>query len=151
MHFKSIREFLGYIEECHIALIELYKRLSVESNDDKVRLLLYFLENKEQLSYQYIHDYIQQAPPYILETWVDNIFDKSFPLRCQQLRLQANISIDDVIGLAMTFDSQLIELLEDSAYKSPTIASQQALQSITTQEQQTLHQVIMARIEFEYM
>ena len=151
MRFESIRDILGYIEECHIALVELYKRLSLESNDDKVRLLLYFLENKEQLSYQYIHDYVQQAPLPILETWVDNIFDKSFPLRCQQLQLQADISIDDVIGLAMTFDSQLIELLQDSAYKSPTLEGQKALQNITSQEQQTLHQVLMARNEFVYM
>jgi len=151
MRFKSIRDFLGYIEECHIALVELYKRLSLESNNDKVRLLLYFLENKEQLSYQYIHDYVQQAPLPILETWVDNIFDQSFPLRCQQLQLQADISLDDVIGLAMTFDSQLIELLQDSAHQSPTIAGQEALQNITIQEEQTLHQVIMARNEFEFM
>lgn len=151
MRFESIRDILGYIEECHIALVELYKRLSLESNDDKVRLLLYFLENKEQLSYQYIHDYVQQAPLPVLETWVDNMFDKSFPLRCQQLQLQADISIDDVIGLAMTFDSQLIELLQDSAYKSPTLEGQEALQNITSQEQQTLHQVLMARNEFVYM
>jgi len=151
MRFKSIRDFLGYVEECHMALIELYRRLSLESNDHKVRLLLCFIENKEQLSYQYIHHYVQQSPLPTLETWVDTIFDQSFPLRCQQLQLQADISIDDVIGLAMNFDSQLIALLQGSTYKSPTIAGQQVLQDITRQEQKTLHQVIMARNEFEYM
>jgi len=51
----------------------------------------------------------------------------------------------------MNFDSQLIALLQGSTYKSPTIAGQQVLQDITRQEQKTLHQVIMARNEFEYM
>jgi len=122
MHFKSIREFLGYIEECHIALIELYKRLSVESNDDKVRLLLYFLENKEQLSYQYIHDYVQQAPPYILETWVDNIFDnleeKGTILRGEGLK---NKEEKKVIFLVMYIKKiprlkEIIEQTDDQAF-----------------------------------
>ena len=151
MRFKPISDFLSYIEECHIALAELYTRLSREATDEKVRLLLDFMKNKEQLAYLHLHEYAQQAPPSILETWLDNIFDQSFPIRCQQMQLQPKITIDDVVALAMSLDTQLIDLLQNAAYDSPTLEAELALENLTTQEEETLHQVIMASNEFEYM
>ena len=151
MRFKPIKDFLAYIEECHLALADLYMRLSLEANDEKVKLLLDFMRNKEQLSYQHLHEYAQQAPSSILETWLDNIFDQSFPLKCQQMQLQAELSIEDVLTLAMSLDTQLIELLQNAAYSSPTIEAELALENLTNQEEEAMHRVIMASNEFEYM
>ena len=151
MRFKLIREFLTYIEECHLALAELYTRLGLESNDERVKLLLDFMKNKEQLSYQHLHEYVIQAPVSVLETWLDNVFDQSFPMRCQQLQLQAELSIDDIVSLAMNLDTQIIELLQNATYSSPTIEAEVALENLTLHEEKALHQVIMASNEFEYM
>ena len=151
MRFKPIKDFLAYIEECHLALADLYRRLSLEASDEKVKLLLDFMRNKEQLSYQHLHEYSQQAPTSILETWLDNIFDQSFPLKCRQMQLQAELSIEDVVTLAMSFDTQLIELLQNAAYSSPTIEAELALENLTNQEEEAMHRVIMASNEFEYM
>jgi hypothetical protein len=151
MRFKPIKDFLSYIEECHKALADLYFRLSLEANDDKVKLLLDFMRNKEQLSYQHLHEYTQLAPPSLLETWLDKRFDQSFPVKCQQMKLKAELSIDDVIALAMNLDIQLIELLQTTAYNSPTIEAEIALENLTNQEEETLHHVVMASREFEYI
>ncbi len=151
MRFKPIKDFLAYIEECHLALADLYMRLSLEATDEKVKLLLDFMRNKEQLSYQHLHEYAQQAPTSILETWLDNIFDQSFPLKCQQMQLQTELSIEDVVTLAMSLDTQLIELLQNAAYSSPTIEAELALENLTNQEEEAMHRVIMASNEFEYM
>ena len=151
MRFKPIKDFLAYIEECHIALADLYTRLSLEASDEKVKLLLDFLRNKEQLSYQHLHEYAQQAPTSILETWLDNVFDQSFPMRCQQMQLQPELSIDDVVALAMNLDTQLIELLQNAAHSAATVEAEVALENLTDQEEEALHRVIMASNEFEYM
>ncbi len=151
MRFKPIKDFLAYVEECHIALADLYLRLSREASDEKVKLLLDFMRNKEQLSYLHLHEYAQQAPTSILETWLDNVFDQSFPMKCQQMNLQPELAIDDVVALAMNLDTQLIELMQTAAYNSPTIEAELALESLSNQEEETLHQVIMASNEFEYM
>lgn len=151
MRYKPIKDFLAYIEECHIALADLYLRLSLEATDEKVKLLLDYMRNKEQLSHFHLHEYAQQAPKSILETWLDNVFDQSFPIKCQQMQLQADLNIDDVVSLAMQLDTQLIELMQNAAYNSPTIEAELALESLTNQEEETLHQVIMASNEFEYM
>ncbi len=151
MRFKPIKDFLAYIEECHLALANLYMRLSLEASDEKVKLLLDFMRNKEQLSYQHLHEYAQQAPSSILETWLDNIFDQSFPLKCQQMQLQTELSIEDVVTLVMSLDTQLIELLQNAAYSSPTIEAELALENLTNQEEEAMHRVIMASNEFDYM
>ena len=151
MRFQLIKDFLTYIEECHIALADLYQRLSLEASDDKVKLLLEFMHNKEQLSYINLHNYVQVAPTSLLETWLDNIFDQSLPMKCQQMKLQAELTIEDVVALAMNLDTQLIELMQTAAYNSPTVEAEVALESLSNQEEETLHQVVMASNEFEFM
>jgi len=151
MHFKPIKDFLSYIEECHQSLADFYLRLSLEVNDEKVKLLLDFMRNKEQLSYLHLHQYKQQAPPSLLETGLDKIFDQSFPMKCQQMKLKAELSIDEVVAMAMNLDIQLIELLQTAAHDSPTIEAEIALEKLTNQEEETLHNVVMASHEFEYM
>jgi hypothetical protein len=151
MHFKPIKEFLAYVEECHQALATLYLRLSLEASDEKVKLLLDFLRNKEQLSYLHLHDYAQHAPTSLLETWLDNKFDQSFPMKCQELRMQPDLAIDDVVALAMKLDMQLIELMQKAAHNSPTIEAELALEKLSNQEEETLQQVLIASHEFEFM
>ena len=109
------------------------------------------MRNKERLSYIHLHEYAQQASTSLLETWLDDVFDQSFPIRCQQLQLQAQLSIEDVISLAMRLDMQLIELLKNVTYSSPTLEAEVALENLTNQEEEMLHQAIMASNEFEYM
>ena len=151
MRFKPIKEFLAYIEECHIALADLYLRLSLEATDEKVKLLLDFMRNKEQLSYFHLHEYAEQAPASLLETWLDNVFDQSFPMKCQQMKMHPDLAIDDVVALAMKLDMQLIELMQTVAYNSPTIEAELALENLSNQEEETLHQVVIASHEFEFM
>ncbi len=151
MRFKPIKEFLAYVEECHVALADLYLRLSLEATDEKVKLLLDFMRNKENLSFIHLREYIEQAPPSILETWLDNFFDQSFPMKCQQMNLQPELAIDDVVALAMSLDTQLIEIMQTAAYNSPTIEAELALENLTNHEEEAMHQVIMASHEFEYM
>lgn len=151
MRFKPIKDFLAYIEECHVALADLYLRLSLEVTDEKVKLLLDFMRNKEQLSYLHLNEYVKQAPTSLLETWLDNVFDQSFPMKCQQMKIQPDLAIDDVVALAMKLDMQLIELMQTAAYNSPTIEAELALENLSDQEEETLHNVVIASHEFEFM
>ncbi|MEH6454399.1 MAG: hypothetical protein V7782_15320 [Psychromonas sp.] len=151
MSYKPIKEFLSYIEECHVALAQLYQRLSLEANDENVKLLLDFMQNKEQLSYLHLHQYSQQAPASLLNTWLDNVFDQSFPMRCAQMKLQAELALEDVVTLAMRLDTQIIELMQTAAFNAPTIEAEIALENLTNQEEETLHEVMMASHEFEYI
>lgn len=151
MRFKPIKDFLAYIEECHVALADLYLRLSLEVTDEKVKLLLDFMRNKEQLSYLHLNEYVKQAPTSLLETWLDNVFDQSFPMKCQQMKIQPDLAIDDVVALAMKLDMQLIELMQTAAYNSPTIEAELALENLSDQEEETLHHVVIASHEFEFM
>tara|TARA_R110001583_G_scaffold164447_1_gene316928 strand:- start:8884 stop:9339 length:456 start_codon:yes stop_codon:yes gene_type:complete len=151
MRLKLIKDFLLYIEDCHKALADLYQRLSVEANDDKVKLLLEYMKNKEQISYLHLHQYVQQAPLSLLNTWLDNFFDQSFPLRCKELELKPELSVEDVVTLAIQLDMQLIEAMQAAANNSPTIEAEAAIASLTSKEKETLYQVVMASHEFDYL
>lgn len=151
MRFKPIKDFLVYIEDCHRTLAELYQRLSLEANDEKVKLLLEYMKNKEQISYAHLHQYIQQAPACILETWLDNFFDQSFPQRCLDLKFKPDLTIEDVVSLAIKLDTQLIEAMQSAATCCPTEETEKVLENLSSQEEDMMQQVVMASHEFEYM
>lgn len=151
MHFKPMKDFLLYIENCHKALADLYHRLSVEASDDKVILLLEYMKTKEQLSYINLHEYIQRAPLSLLETWLADFFDQSFPQRCKYLKLKPDLTIEDVVTLAIQLDMQLIKAMQTAAYNSTTTEAEQMLENLSHQEEEMLHQVVIASREFEYV
>lgn len=151
MHFKPMKDFLLYIENCHKALADLYQRLSIEANDDKVKLLLEYMKTKEQLSYINLHEYVRRAPLSLLETWLDDFFDQSFPQRCKYLKLKAELTVEDVVTLAIQLDMQLIKVMQTAADNSTTTEAERVLENLSKQEEEMLHQVIMASHEFEYM
>jgi hypothetical protein len=41
--------------------------------------------------------------------------------------------------------------MQTAAYNSPTIEAELALENLSNQEEETLHQVVIASNEFEYM
>jgi hypothetical protein len=151
MDFKPIKEFLVYIEECHIALADLYQRLSLKAADEKVKLLLDFMRNKEHLSFFHLNEYAKRAPISLLETDLYNVNDRSFPLKCEQIKMQSNLAIEDVISLVMKLDVQLIDLMQTAAHNSATIEAEIALENLSDQAEEALHQVVITRHEFEYM
>lgn len=151
MPYKRIKEFLSYIEECHVALSKLYHRLSLEVEDEKVKLLLDYMTNKERLVCLNMHKYIKQCSFDFLNEWLDDEQDRSFPHQCKIMVQQPKLTIEDVLSLAMKFDIQLIELMQKAAHNSATIESELAFEHLTNKEEESLHEVIMASHEFEYM
>lgn len=151
MRLTLIKDFLLYMEDCHQALADLYQRLSIEANDEKVKLLLEYMKNKEQLSFCYLHQYVQQAPLSLLDTLLDEFFDQSFPQRCRDLESKPELAVQDVVNLAIQLDMQLIEAMQAATINSPTVEAEIALESLTTKEQETLYQVVMASHEFGYL
>jgi len=151
MHFKPIKDFLFHLEQCHQALADLYYRLSLEATDDKVKLFLDFINDKEQLSHLQLHQYNQHAPTSLLDTWLDGTFDQSFPIQCQQMKLKKSLSVENVAALAMNFNIQLIELMQTAANNSATIEAEIALNHLTDQQEERLYNIIMASHEFESM
>jgi len=151
MRSKLIKDFLLYMEDCHQALADLYQRLSVEANDEKVKLLLEYMKNKEQISYLHLHQYVKQAPLSLLNTWLDNFFDQSFPQRCKELELKPELSIEDVVTLAIQLDMQLIEAMQAAATTSLTLEGETAIENLTSHEEEMLYQVVMASHEFDYL
>jgi len=151
MRFTSIKEFLTYIKNCHEALAELYERLSTKVTDEKVKHLLEYMKNKEHISYSKIQHYVEKAPESLLETWLDSFLDQNFPQRCKALKLSSEITMVDVVRLAMELDNQLIEAMKKTAINCPIIEAKKALAYLREQEKETLQHIVMTSHEFEYM
>ncbi|TEW53167.1 hypothetical protein E2R68_13505 [Psychromonas sp. RZ22] len=151
MRGKLIKDFLLYIEDCHKALADLYQRLSLEAGDEKAKLLLEYMKNKEQISYLHLHQLAQQAPISLLNTWLNDFSDHSFPLRCKTFKLKPKLTIENVVTLAIQFDMQLIEIMQTASPKNTTTEVETTIENLISREEEMLHQVVMVSHEFEHM
>ena len=94
---------------------------------------------------------MQEAPLSLLNTHLEDNFDKSLPLRCKGLSFKSEIMIRDIANLVMRLDMQLIDVMQTAAFTSHTIEAEVALEMLTNQEEEMLHQAVMASYEFEYI
>jgi len=150
MRLTPVKDFLLYIEDCHLALADLYQRLSTEVTDHNVTLLLKHMQNQEQISRQNLNNFVQEASPALLDTWLDNNFDQNFLLRCKGLKLNSELVIKDVVNLTTKLAVQLIDLMQTAAFNTHTIEAEKALERLTDKQEEMLQQAIIASHEFEY-
>ncbi|RJG49565.1 hypothetical protein [Motilimonas pumila] len=142
MRFKPIHEFLLYVEQCHAAFASLYRRIAEQQQSDRNILLLQFMQQKERLAVEEIDKYIETADPQLLSTWLKSTFDENIPNECAQMELKPNISIEEVIALAMKLENRLINLMAQLAAQSTTSEIHEALDGLVMHEQQQQKQFI---------
>lgn len=142
MRFKPIHEFLLYVEQCHVAFANLYRRIAEQQQNERNIMLLNFMQQKERLAIEEIEKYIETADPQLLSTWLENAFDENIPAECEQMELKPSIGIEEVITLAMKLETRLIDLMAQIATESPTPEVHEALDCLVMHEQQQQKQFI---------
>ena len=150
MSLTLVKDFLLYIEDCHQALADLYQRLSTEVTDHNATLLLKHMQNQEQILCKNLSDFVQEASPTLLDSWLDNNVDKSFLLRCKGLKLNPGLAIKGIVSLITKLGVQLIDLMQTAAFNSHTIEAEIALERLIDKQEEVLQQVVIASHEFEY-
>ena len=69
----------------------------------------------------------------------------------KELELKPELSIEDVVTLAIQLDMQLIEAMQAVASSSLTLEGETAIENLTSKEEEMLYQVVMASHEFDYL
>jgi len=115
MRFQQLGELLEYVVTCRIEMAKLYKRLQTEADSSRVKMVLEYFQQHENKLAEKLHDYVETAPKRVLESWYKDITFEDFKKRCQETRLIANMSQDDVLELHLDLDNRLIDLLESIA------------------------------------
>jgi tagatose-1,6-bisphosphate aldolase len=148
----SIRiiDILHRAEQFHRDLARYYQRLGDHSQSADVKRALEFMSQHEQSMQKIVQEYEKETPENVGETWV-----KSIPhiteLQCvDRAELPDDVSVDDVIEIAMQWRKLLLDLYSSLADRSIiSVDAREAMQRMLQLEDEENRRVVRGLSEGE--
>lgn len=116
--FETTRDIIDLARKFHGELSAFYQRMGDQASKGRVRLLLQYMSRHEKHLEECLQDYERDASRRILETWFQYT-PGAVPLEhLERVRLEPEMSIEDVVDVALRLDECLIRLYQEMADKA---------------------------------
>jgi rubrerythrin len=118
MSFETTRDILEHAKKFHKQLGELYGRISLTADKERIKILLTYMSRHEQRLVECLSGFESDAAKKVLNTWFK--FAPEMPkCKCFEcVDLKPDMDIDHVIEAAMKVDRCLIRFYEEASEKA---------------------------------
>ncbi len=134
MPAKRIRDVLERAKQFHQKLRDHYHGIERLSQDERIRLLLDYMQRHERNIERALKGYTQEAAEGVLDTWLpfvpDNVLDRVF----RTIELRPEMTPAEIIGCALELDRALVELYEVCARESSATRVQELFDCLLEME-----------------
>ena len=133
---KQVRDFLDFGKDLHAEVRKLYTRLGDSTEQDRVRMLLDFLERHEQHMVQTLARFEHESHAGLLNGWLEYLPALDVDTVFETCRLSEQSSTDEIVAAAMNFDETLVRLYQEMAEKAVDARTRALFQDLVNLEQQ---------------
>jgi rubrerythrin len=112
--YKTARDILNMIRRFHQQLSEFYEQLSEISEKKRVRMLLEYMSRHEKNFEQALAEYDHENASKVLDAWIQYAPDSDILSIPKAKNLHSDISVDDVVDIAMELDDHLIKFYSEA-------------------------------------
>jgi hypothetical protein len=122
MAFETTKDVLDHAREFHTQLSEFFSLLSKKSEKLRVKLLLDYMSQHEKYLEETLARYKEEVSEKILNTWFQYPPPKEILDTCREVSINEtrNLTVDDVIEMAVKLDQCLIDLYIEMIKNSET-------------------------------
>uniref|UniRef100_UPI003BA02862 hypothetical protein n=1 Tax=Aeromonas jandaei TaxID=650 RepID=UPI003BA02862 len=142
MRFQQIKELLHYLEQVHHQLGLCYRRLANQVDSERCRMLLVYLQGREDAASVHLQDYASQLGGPLRETWLDQSFSEDMLPAIMRCELPASAKTEDIVALVCRWEEQLIGELGHLARECPTRSTAELLDNLARLEQTRLTRLV---------
>ncbi|WP_434470957.1 hypothetical protein [Aeromonas veronii] len=142
MRFQQIKELLHYLEQVHHQLGLCYRRLSNQVDSERSRMLLVYLQGREDAASAHLHEYAVQLGEAVRETWLEHGFSEDMLPAITGCELPASAQTGEILALVCRWEEQLVGELGHLARECPTPATATMLDNLAALEQTRLHRLV---------
>jgi rubrerythrin len=147
MRFETTRDVLDYVKQFHRKARNLYSELADQEEQERLKLLLDYLSRHENHLAKSLADYEQETSEKILNTWFQYVPDQALLEPINNIDIEPNLSVDEIVNLAMRLDNCLIELYKEMIDHSSAISEvKEVFQNLLDMEKQEQHQLARSRL-----
>jgi rubrerythrin len=147
MRFETTRDVLDCVKQFHSKASDLYNQLANHEEQERLKLLLDYLSRHETHLAKSLADYEQETSEKILNTWFQYVPDQALLEPINNIDIEPNLSVDEIVDLAMGLDNCLIELYKEMINHSSAISEvKEVFQNLLDMEKQEQHQLARSRL-----
>jgi len=115
MMFKTTREVLDRIRKFHRMLSIYYDDVSKQTDQARLRLLLDYMSRHEKKFEENLARFGEESSKKLLDTWFKFLPDEDKLIGCEAMKIRPDMTIDDVISIALRVDDCLIQFYTEMA------------------------------------
>jgi len=143
MHnFEQVRDVLDYGIKLHSQLTELYDSLNQQNDQARVKMLLDYLSRHEKNREQAMQRFEDESRKSILNFWLQYSPGTNVEQLLRDCAVKPDMSVDDVIKIAMAFDNAMIELYKGAAIIVDDPHAKDVFANLAEMEEQEKHRFI---------
>jgi len=113
--YKRVDDLLGMVHRFHKQLAVFYAQLSENSDRERVQMLLQYMSRHERNFAQAMAEYDKETADKLLDTWIQYAPDRDVLSIPQAKDLDKNMTVDDVVKIAMELDEHLARFYSEAA------------------------------------
>lgn len=110
MRFEQTKDVLNHARDFHAKLARFYHSLADETQQERIKLLLDYFSRHEQHLGDSLDRFEDETSTDILDTWIDFSQDKQILRFPADIDIEPDMSVEQVIKIAMQLDECLIRL-----------------------------------------
>ncbi len=142
MRFQQIKDLMLYLEELHHRQGHIYGRQIPRVDAERSRMLLAYLQGREDAAAAHLHDYREQMGSAVKETWLDQGFGEDLLAEGDRLALPATTQPAEIVALVSRQEERLIGELERLARECPPPDTSALLKSVASMAQSRLTRLV---------
>ncbi|WP_163835167.1 hypothetical protein [Spartinivicinus ruber] len=147
MQFPKLHDVLDYVVKTHWQMSQLYQKLSRKAEQKKVKLLLDYLVEHEKAISDNLLKIEEHAPSQVINLWYQELTNDPLFKQYHAKDYGKDISLNDVIEIALELDDRLIDLYQLLASHAQSSKAKETLNNLLYIEKQRKKQFMMNALQ----
>jgi len=144
---ETVGEILDRARRFHRELGEFYQQVEDLTEKERVKLVLEYLQRHEIYLDESLAEYEKDASKSVLGTWFKSTPELELGNCFEDAEIKPDMSVADVLQLAIRFDNRVIELYKTLAKRSVSKDVRHLFKTLLEMEKKEEHQIVRNTIE----
>ncbi len=151
MQFKTVKDVVDHSRRLHQQISQYYQKLSEESAQARVSMLLEYLKRHEDHLEKTLCKFEQDKSQKVLDSWFQYAPDQNLDDVLAQVSVNENMSTDDVVEMALKLDDYFIDLYQDMVNSSTSTPVKEVFQNLLDMEEHEKIQLAKTALQINDM
>ena len=140
--YERTRDVLDHARTFHNELRKAYQKLSSETEKERIRMLLDYVSRHEEHLEESLTAYEARASKKVLDTWFKYVPEEDKLQNVQDLKLEPDMSIDDIIDVTLRMDNCLVDLYKEMAEAAVSQEVKEVFTNLLNMVEQEKHKLV---------